>query len=343
MDFYHKKTHQDAIWISDSRERKIQHDITQFIISQGFQADSACLNKNFDASLTYSKTSINVAYRSVDSISHEIPEIFTWDSNDLVITDACFLTQLPCQVLSLLPEFWHIWSAPMSYQDRVPQYAYNCFMNRASGERSTVFYELIRRNILDQGLVSYNCYWPGNNRDPSDTVDYAKFNLDQQYNQAELMNYACEHAKAQSLVPYNSVESHAALEQCIIDSAVSLVIETYTSHADIVFSEKLFRVLQLPRPWILYCSPGAVELLKSHGFDTLDEYVDHSYDRVWNHGDRLTQILNQLESFISRSHYTQKDFDRFNSAVIHNQQLLKQYENNWNKKFNSVVEKIKNL
>lgn len=34
---------------------------------------------------------------------------------------------------------------------------------------------------------------------------------------------------------------------------------------------------------------------------------------------------------------------RFNVAVAHNQQLLKHYENNWNKKFNSTVEKIKNL
>ena len=62
---------------------------------------------------------------------------------------------------------------------------------------------------------------------------------------------------------YDTVNNHGTVEQCIIDSKVSLVVETYTLDTQIVFSEKIFTALQLPRPWLLYCSPYSIELLKN--------------------------------------------------------------------------------
>ena len=163
-----------------------------------------------------------------------------------------------------------------------------------------------------------------------------------QYEQAELYNYWQEHDRGLDLVPYNTVESHGALEQCIIDSNVSLVLETYISHSLIVFSEKIFRVLQLPRPWLLYCSPGAVLCLKQYGFDVLADYVDHGYDEIFEHSTRHQFILDQLETFIDKV-YTEQDYARFDQAAKRNQQLLKYFASTWPDKFNTVLEKIKQL
>ena len=127
---------------------------------------------------------------------------------------------------------------------------------------------------------------------------------------------------------YNTVDSHGTLEQCTIDSNISVVMETYTLDTKIVFSEKIFRALQLPRPWLLYCSPHSIELLKTHGFDVLEDYVDIAYDTITNHWKRMDAILDQLKTFIN-CQYTRRDYERFEQAATHNQQLLAQFAMDW--------------
>jgi hypothetical protein len=127
---------------------------------------------------------------------------------------------------------------------------------------------------------------------------------------------------------YNTVDSHGSLEQCTIDSNISVVMETYTLDTKIVFSEKIFRALQLPRPWLLYCSPHSIELLKTHGFDVLEDYVDIAYDTITNHWKRMDAILDQLRTFINKK-YTRRDYERFEQAATHNQQLLAQFAMDW--------------
>ena len=127
---------------------------------------------------------------------------------------------------------------------------------------------------------------------------------------------------------YNKVNTHATLEQCIIDSKVSVVLETYTLDNNIIFSEKIFRALQLPRPWLLYCSPHSIELLKTHGFDVLEDNVDTAYDKITNHWQRMDAILEQLKTFINKQ-YTRRDYERFEQAATHNQQLLAQFAMDW--------------
>ena len=127
---------------------------------------------------------------------------------------------------------------------------------------------------------------------------------------------------------YDTVNPHGPLEQCIIDTNVSLVVETYTTFSQIAFSEKIFRALQLPRPWLLYCSPYSIKLLKTHGFDVLEDYVDISYDKIDIHWNRMDAILDQMETFINRN-YTRRDYERFEQAATHNQQLLVQFAMDW--------------
>jgi len=135
---------------------------------------------------------------------------------------------------------------------------------------------------------------------------------------------------------YDTVNSHGTLEQCIIDTNVSLILETYTRDDAIVFSEKIFRAIQLPRPWLLYCSPFSIELLCSHGFDVLDDMINTEYDREKNHWMRLDLILDKLETFIDRQ-YTPKEYERFKQAAEHNQQLLASLLHSWPEKLKTVM------
>jgi hypothetical protein len=141
---------------------------------------------------------------------------------------------------------------------------------------------------------------------------------------------------------YDTVNQHGTLEQCIIDTNISLILETYTRDDAIVFSEKIFRAIQLPRPWLLYCSPHSIALLKTHGFDVLEDYVDISYDRVEQHWDRMDLIINQLETFINRQ-YTRGDYERFEQAAVSNQALLEQFARDWPIELENIMLEISTL
>jgi hypothetical protein len=186
-------------------------------------------------------------------------------------------------------------------------------MNRISNDRAQTFQELSRRKLLARGLVSFNNLRPGN------LVSTAQ----------DLLDYGD---------PYNNLTN--SLEQSIIDSNISIVLETYISDDHITFSEKIFRALQLPRPWLIYCSPQAVHYLRCHGFDVLDDYVDHSYDLETSHCDRLLGIIDQLEQFVDR-HYDHGDYTRFEQAAEHNKNLLIKFAQAWPAKFDHVLSEIK--
>ena len=173
--------------------------------------------------------------------------------------------------------------------------------------------------------ISYNCFM---NRERGDRDRVFKLLKQRNILDKGLVSYLA--------LDYDTVNRHGTLEQCIIDTNVSLILETYTRDDAIVFSEKIFRAIQLPRPWLLYCSPFSIELLRSHGFDVLDDIVDNTYDTEKNHWMRLDIILDQLETFIDRQ-YTSKDYQRFKQAAKHNQQLLASLLHGWPEKLKTVM------
>jgi hypothetical protein len=261
------KTHNDGIWISADLEKEIIKTLSAKICHAGWAPAGVDANLNYLIPWRYQRDNLKLHCRVVDSVFHPSMEPMS-DPDTIFVTDSHALHTVAGSVISVLPEFWHIWHFEPVYQDRPATHAYNCFMNRPRPERSVVFYELVRRQIITEGFVSYNC-------NPED--------LELEFCRANLRRYWLEHEEAKNMVPYNTVVAHGTLEQCIIDSRVSLIMETYTSDSNIVFSEKIFRCLQMPRPWLLYCSPGSVKLLESHGFDVLSDIIDMDYDTVIDH------------------------------------------------------------
>jgi hypothetical protein len=315
------KTHQDGIWVSAPKEVNVVQQCSQAILENNFNIVRQGRN-NYGYPYVYNRDNHVLDCRFVDSVFLDHPG--AWQSN-FVITDNIPLLPIAGKLVSVVPEFWSIWKFDPVYLDRPATWAYNCFMNRPRGDRSMVFYELIKRNMLDQGIVSFNV-----------NID----EYEQQFVQSDLVEYRNDHELGKNMIPYNNLTE--SLEQCIIDSCVSVILETYVSDSHVVFSEKLFRALQLPRPWLLYCSPESVKYLRYYGFDVLDDYVDHGYDNITNHDARLLNILDQLETFVNQQ-YSDVDYARFHQAATHNQQLLDNFAQQWPNKFATVLDEIKKL
>jgi hypothetical protein len=306
------KTHSDGIWIAEPRETAVVQALAAALHHRAIVEQD---QDNFGFPTVYAGP---IYCRVVDSVFLPNPGL-NQDRMATTVTDNFPLVPIAGHLISIIPEFWSIWRFDPEYVDRAPTKRFNCFMNRPRGDRNIVFYELIRRGLLDSGFVSYNCT-------PAE--------LTEQYLSAELERYSVEHLTAP--VPYNTVDAHGTLEQCIVDSGVGLVVETYTADDHVVFSEKIFRALQMPRPWLLYSSPGAVALLENHGFDVLSDCVDHTYDRIKEHTPRLMAVLNQLESI-------RPDLKRSAAAARHNRKLLKDWARFWPQRLAAVIEELKAL
>ena len=261
---------------------------------------------------------------------------------EICLVDACHLDSkkffvtdniLEQDHIPLYPEFWGSFYYNPEYISRPPTYLFNCFMHRVCMTRQSWFYQFVRRKILDQGAVSYLLDYrklPDGVKTKQDLNQYI-YNLGNQV-------FEYEHNQMQSQVPYCNFSGD--IDQIIVDSKVSVVIETYFDFSGVIaFSEKIFRVLQLPRPLILFCNPGAVTMLRNHGFDLWDDIIDHSYDQIQHSIERQVLILDQIEK-LQQINYTNQQLINFESRAKYNQQLLQKLKQNWPERLKLVKQQI---
>jgi len=211
-------------------------------------------------------------------------------------------------------------------ENTVPVKSYNCFLKRLDPIRQSWFYLLIRNQLLDQGHVSFlmdASRAPGelHNR-PQEFFKHCHTNYLTEFD-AE-----CEFCIKNNFLPYRSFEESMNLENVVMDTKFSIVVETYFCPESITFTEKTFRVLTLPRPWLLFCTKGAVKLLRSWGIDVLDDLVDHSqYDDIEFDIERQSKIIELSKNMLQFD--TEKYKDRLEQAAQHNIELLNNWYQNW--------------
>ena len=246
----------------------------------------------------------------------------TW--SNLVTDNIVQLDHIP-----LYPEYWGTYSYQSEYINRAPTRLFNCFMNRVCTTRQSWFYQFVRRNLLHFGNVSFLL--------DSRNLPRGKELYDANYIGYEI--FEVEHELMQDQVPF--VNFDGDLDQAVIDSQFSVVIETYFDWPDtIAFSEKVFRALQLPRPILLYSMPGSIKALRDYGFELFDDIVDHSYDSEPDQIKRQVMILDQLCAWKDRT-FTAQHLVDFDQRIKHNRDLLENFRSNWPKKLQHAIEILK--
>jgi hypothetical protein len=201
---------------------------------------------------------------------------------------------------------------------------FNCFINRFDFARQGWFYQLIRQGMIDHGYVSFNADL---SRVPD--RDFLGLTAQQAFDlgfQKANSIFAEEHAVIRSQIPYCNFEDTGDLTPYILGSKFSIILETFFHDNRIItFSEKTFRCLQLPRPWLLFSTQGGIEYLRSLGFDVLDDIVDHSYDSVEDPIQRQICMLKIAKELMLQT----VPIARCRTAVLHNKNLLKSMRENW--------------
>lgn len=236
-----------------------------------------------------------------------------------IISDTIFLYDVDAELLPLHPEVWgYFFRTKQVAKNKTPTKRLCCLMNRLSGERLQLFYKLDQRGLIENNEISFNCL--NATRDPGPEARQQAFA--DMHAQCDWPEFNEQFEKWKDRVPVLLGVNNP--DSATLNAEVSIVSETYTSDSTIAFSEKIFRALQMPRPWLLNCSPGSVSVLREHGFDVLDDVVNHnSYDHLYD--GRIDAILDELDNVV----YNQ---ERCEQAALHNHKRLNELNQLWPEK-----------
>lgn len=261
----------------------------------------------------------------------------------IVITDNNFLGMPKYKVFKFPDSYFGIYSYVPESQDWQPRRRFNFSVNRFDKQRLLILLELIHQSkgvdsFLEQDYVNFNVFVPIANNKTSkdiqtnflrawDTINFDQQNLYKNYfkrlrKEVPILNHDMEHN-----------QSHIA-------AWLNVVVESYAGDMNRTVSEKTFRALVTPVPWTLYACRYTVEMLKSLGFDVLEDLVDHSYNKVLQ--STTPDGIAKIQQFISSSIENQQritcmDFDavklRCQKAATHNQKLLANLRKQWPQDF----------
>ena len=159
---------------------------------------------------------------------------------------------------------------------------------------------ILKKSYVDQCCLTFNHYGaPDRNNSLWEQTD--KWWLDQEFHGArgqELLNSAKE------FLPYHNNEideyranDHANLNAAYSNTYVNIITETNARQA--FFTEKTFKALASGQFFISINGPGSIALLKSFGFDTFDDIIDHSrYDDIAGPYTKIEAVSELLDDLV---------------------------------------------
>lgn len=238
---------------------------------------------------------------NVSGADYSQPPEKWFDKDSVVITENQVLFSPQYTILKLPTSFYSTfyYTPELTYWQPVRDFHFP--MNRGDTQRDTIFAEFQRqRGLTDRDYVNYNAVYT--DRQP-------------------FRNHQCY------------------IEQAWVQCYLNLVVETYAGDSTITFSEKIFRALQTPAPWMLFACRDSISYLRELGFDVLDDLVNHNYDPVYQTGlNGIDKIKNWFECALSNLDNIKQNSDDFirqrcSAAADHNRNLLQTWKKQWPEDF----------
>jgi len=266
-----------------------------------------------------------------------IPE--AWDADTVIITDNIINCPVRYKVHTLPNSFFGIYYYEPQARSWHPDRRFNFAVNRIDLKRVSLFLEYRKRlpwepnrDVMD--YVNFNCWvWDGDNTTPQGL----RSNFERTYDSLVQKVRDVHQITKDTDIPEMPWRNHDLDPENSMHRAwINMVIETYSSDTVIALSEKTFRALVTPVPWMLYSGRYTVTYLESLGFDCLSDVINHGYDRItelntMDYGDKLVDWWWQASETAKDLH--QLDFaeleQRCARAAKHNQEKLAQMRQRW--------------
>ena len=297
--------------------------------------------RDLDCKLKLTHPNISIQGCIVDAVPTEsIQKLCKQYSHVYVISEQSgFSVPKNCTAYTIPKSFYGTYYVDNLNQDCKIVRDYNCFMHRSDIARQNWFYIFYERDWLDLGHVSFNINLRSGLWYPAETPKEVFDN----YHKSLLNSYDYLYSSVEKIVPYkNFVDTHNQFER-VLETKFSIVVEPFYHRPDSVcFSEKTLRVLQLPRPWVLFGATGSVDRLRNMGFDVFDDFVDHSYDAFdteQSYVQRQDAMIPEIEKLLQLQ-ATSAIVDIWKQKAQHNRNILKTWSQSWQSEFLALLDKV---
>ena len=269
--------------------------------------------------------------------SRTLPYLF--DANTVVITDNKITVPTQYIVRQLPTSFFGIYHYRPATSQWQPNRRLNFSVNRLDTKRLLLMLEIWHRCRLNSELssldyINFNCWsWSGDNS----TTQGLQSNFVREWQSLDAIYHSVYQQSFDELAPRMPLLNHDLThEQSHVSSWLNVVAETYSSDSNIALSEKIFRAMCLPVPWIVYSGKHTVAYLRSLGFDVLPDLVTHCYDSVIEnktaaYGDKMVDFVFDGTDAVTRMRG--QDFEQLRlrtaQAASHNQNVLATMRSRW--------------
>jgi len=206
--------------------------------------------------------------------------------------------------------------------------------------RRYMYGQLIKNNLVKDGIVSYQCYGDQN----TFTYNFEEgqgFTVTQLQDAKDMCDLCLPHMP---LKIDDSNFSGKLPRNLYLDSYINIVSETnfinMQNGYDISFvTEKTFNAIANNQMFIIVGHAGSLDLLKSLGYKTFDSVINESYDTIVNNGSRLESVTCEIVRFLSRPHKDiQDDYAKVQDIIVHNRNLL--YSQKLETRLQSIVDSL---
>ena len=86
------------------------------------------------------------------------------------------------------------------------------------------------------------------------------------------------------------------------DFFVYVITETMMQYPWVYVTEKTWKAMLAPVPFMLVGTPGTLAWLRQHGFRTFDQWWDESYDHLPRAADRVEAVVRELDRLAALDH-----------------------------------------
>lgn len=265
-----------------------------------------------------------------------------FDRNTLVITDNFVNGPTQYQVRRLPNSFFGIYAyQPLLYHWR-PERRFSMAIRRIDPDRLRVFLETFKssQDFPDSDhadWLSFDCW---DRTKPTDSPQVRQDNFVELFSglpEEEQDRYKDIVDAHIDLMPFRNYDE--TIEEIVYKSWLNMVVETYSGDEVIALSEKTFRSLVTPVPFMLYAGRNSLCHLANLGFDILADLVPPDYDNL-----RRTNRSDQSDKhteFVWRASLVSNDLAskasdeipvvqaRCVQASQHNQSLLRELQSRW--------------
>jgi hypothetical protein len=258
--------------------------------------------------------------------SQDTPYLF--DRDTTVITDNFLNCPSLYKIYRAPQSFYGIYSYTPDNLNWEPDRDYTFAINHMDFKRMQVLLQLYQNIGFDSGYVSFNCQIGGKRVAPEEVRRQAFVDESVLHSATDQERNAFLTLANQMPIKNHTLEHDMTYSQ----SWTNIIVETYSSDNVISISEKIFRCLVTPVPWVAYSGRYTVAKLRELGFDVLDDIVDHSYDRLLEAQYKIPNFINSAKKTIVqvKSLPWSQVKSRCQAAAFHNQTLLAELSRIWN-------------